>query len=83
MCDKTGETVTVTMATGWNMQCLTAINGSFPIGLRLDQGTLFPMFSSGVGITYLSSLDEAALVSLRRKRGTASIAHAGSYRQAG
>lgn len=66
--DSTRETVTLTMATGLNMRCLIALNGSHPIGLQLSEGTLFPIFASGVGIAYLSTLNGAAVAGLRKPR---------------
>lgn len=62
--DRTRETVTLTMATGEHMRCLVALNGNFPIGLQLEEGTLFPMLSSGVGIAYLSSLADGEIDAL-------------------
>lgn len=68
--DRTRETVTLTMATGEHMRCLVALNGNFPIGLQLEEGTLFPMLSSGVGIAYLSSLtDDQIEVLLKGSKG--------------
>lgn len=63
----TRETVTLTMATGFHMRCLVAIMGTHQIGLQLDEGTQFPMFGSGVGTAYLSTLADDVVASLHRR----------------
>ena len=73
--DRTRETVTLTMATGLHMRCLIAINGIHPIGLQLEEGTLFPLFESGVGIAYLSSQTDAAIAALQKPRRGPKVVH--------
>lgn len=63
----TRETVTLTMATGFHMRCLVAIMGTHQIGLQLDEGTQFPIFGSGVGMAYLSTLADDVIASLHRR----------------
>jgi DNA-binding IclR family transcriptional regulator len=65
--NSTRETVTLTMATGFHMRCLVAIMGTHQIGLQLDEGTLFPMFGSGVGTAYLSTLADDVIAGLHRR----------------
>lgn len=65
--NKTRETVTLTMATGLHMRCLVAITGTHQIGLQLDEGTQFPMFGSGVGIAYLSTLPNDVVAALHKR----------------
>lgn len=63
----TRETVTLTMATGLHMRCLVAIMGTHQIGLQLDEATQFPMFGSGVGTAYLSTLSDDSIAGLYRR----------------
>lgn len=65
--DRTRETVTLTMATGLHMRIVTALAGTHPIGLQLDEGTLFPIFGSGVGTAWLSTLPDATVTALHRR----------------
>lgn len=75
--DVTGETVTLSMATGLHMRCLRALPGRHPIALQLDEGLLFPIFDSAVGRAYLSTLADDDIDKLlqqhnaRRPRGAA------------
>lgn len=64
---RTGETVTLTMAAGLHMRCLRALIGLHPIALRLDEGLLFPMFDTAVGHAYLSTLPDAAVLTLLQR----------------
>lgn len=64
---RTRETVTLTMATGLHMRVLTAFNGTHPIGLQLDEGTQFPMFGSGVGTAWLSTLPDDPIAALHQR----------------
>lgn len=52
--DKTGETVTLTMASGFNMRVLHALIGTHPISLRIEEGVSFPMIGTAVGTMYLA-----------------------------
>lgn len=64
---RTRETVTLTMAAGLHMRLLTALTGTHPIGLQLDEGTLFPIFGSGVGTAWLSTLGDEAIAGLHQR----------------
>lgn len=66
--DATGETVTLTMATGLHMRVLKALIGTHPIALQLDEGLLFPIFDTSVGNAYLSTLPDATIATLLQRR---------------
>jgi DNA-binding IclR family transcriptional regulator len=66
--DSTGETVTLTMATGLHMRCLKALIGRHPIALQLDEGLLFPIFDTAIGNAYLSTLSDAVVTGLLQRR---------------
>ena len=65
--NRTRETVTLTMATGLHMRIVIALPGTHPIGLQLDEGTVFPMFGSAVGAAWLSMLPAEAITRLHRR----------------
>lgn len=65
--NRTGETVTLTLASGTGMRVLKALPGTFPISLQLDGNTVFPMFGTAVGTAWLSALDEKALDDMFRR----------------
>jgi DNA-binding IclR family transcriptional regulator len=67
--DSTGETVTLTMASGREMRLLKAVQGTHPIALQLDEGTTFPLSGTAVGTAYLSTLDERSAAALLRPEG--------------
>ncbi len=66
--DSTGETVTLTIATGLHMRGLRALIGRHPIALQLDEGFLFPIFDTAIGNAYLSTLDDDAIAALLQRR---------------
>ena len=66
--DSTGETVTLTMATGLHMRCLRALIGRHPIALQLDEGFLFPVFDTAIGNAYLSTLADDMILTLLQRR---------------
>ena len=53
--DRTGETVTLTVAAGLYMRCLHAVIGTHPISLQVVEGTTFPTIGTAVGTMYLAS----------------------------
>ena len=59
--DKTGETVTLTMASDLHMQVLHALIGTHPIALQVEEGVAFPMMGSAIGTMYLAGLDRASV----------------------
>ncbi len=78
--DVTGETVTLSMRTGQSMRFMRVLPGKFFIALKMDEGTLAPLFGSSVGAAFLATrppaeverLAEAAR-SLARTRQTRQI----------
>lgn len=67
----TGETVTLTMATGERMRVIAALVGTAPIALNLEVGTSFPILGTAVGAAWLATLDDLAL-----ERALLRLAHA-------
>lgn len=57
--DKTGETVTLTMAADLHMRCLHALVGTHPIALQVEEGVSFPMIGTAIGTMYLATQPEA------------------------
>lgn len=53
--DKTGETVTLSMRSGLSMRFLRVMPGKFFIALKMDEGTVAPLFGSAVGAAFLST----------------------------
>ena len=53
--DLTGETVTLSMRTGQSMRFLRVLPGKFFIALKMDEGTMAPLFGSSVGAAYLAT----------------------------
>jgi DNA-binding IclR family transcriptional regulator len=62
--DRTGETVTLTMSSGTYMRTLTALPGTNPIALQLEEGFLFPTFGTAVGTAYLATLEQPQITAL-------------------
>lgn len=62
--DETGETVTLTIASGLHMRCLHALVGSHPIALRVEEGVSFPMIGTAIGTMYLATHDDAGVAAL-------------------
>lgn len=65
--DRTGETVTLTVASGTGMRVLKALPGTFPISLQLDEETVFPLFGTAVGSAWLAALPAKARDDLFRR----------------
>jgi DNA-binding IclR family transcriptional regulator len=65
--DGTGETVTLLRAAGLHMRVARVLRGSYPVALQLDEGTLFPMFGTAVGLAYLVRLPDPAVLSLLKR----------------
>lgn len=65
--DRTNETVTLTMPAGLQMRVLRVLLGRHPIALQLSEGYLFPIFTTGVGLAYLSTLPEEAVQALIKR----------------
>ncbi len=70
--DETGETVTLTMASGLEMRCLRAFIGVHPISLQVEEGISFPMMGTAIGTAYLAALagdERARTFQMWRKQG--------------
>jgi len=61
ICDRTGETVTLSIRNGFNMQFVSVIPGKFPISLAVQDGFMAPILGTAVGIAYLSTLNKSQL----------------------
>lgn len=53
--DVTGETVTLSMRSGQAMRFIRVLPGNFFIALKMDEGTLAPLFGSSVGAAFLAT----------------------------
>lgn len=62
--ERTGETVTLSIRNGFNMQFVSVIPGNFPISLALHDGFLIPILGTAVGSAYLSTLTKPQLEKL-------------------
>jgi DNA-binding IclR family transcriptional regulator len=51
----TGETVTLSMPNELSMQFITAIPGTFPMSLTINEGLTVPIFATAVGIAHLAT----------------------------
>lgn len=65
--DRTRETVTLTMAVGFEMRVLRVLLGNHPIALQLSEGYTLPMFGTAIGMAYMSGLPESQLSALLRR----------------
>ena len=71
--DLTGETVTLSMRNGSNMQFVKVLPGKFPISLIIAKGFSVPIFGTSVGAAYLSTMSNPAVNELYyRYRNTGS-----------
>ena len=61
---KTGETVTLSMQNGFQMQFIRVIPGTFPISLVLNEGFVVPIFGTVVGAAYLSTISDQEIQKL-------------------
>ena len=57
--DRTGETVTLTIAADLNMRCVHALIGTHPISLQVEEGVLFPTIGTAIGTMYLATQPDA------------------------
>ena len=79
--DKTGETVTLSMRSGTSMRFMRVLPGKFFIALKMDEGTLAPLFGSSVGSAFLAArpaaeverLAEAALQQSRTRQARSTV----------
>jgi DNA-binding IclR family transcriptional regulator len=53
--DRTGETVTLSMQNGFDMQFVTVLPGTFPISLNVNERIPAPIFSTAIGIALLAT----------------------------
>ncbi len=53
--DVTGETVTLSMRAGQAMRFIRVLPGSFFIALKMDEGTVAPLFGTSVGAAFLAT----------------------------
>jgi DNA-binding IclR family transcriptional regulator len=53
--DVSGETITLSMRTGQAMRFIRVLPGKFFIALKMDEGTLAPLFGSSVGAAWLAT----------------------------
>jgi DNA-binding IclR family transcriptional regulator len=54
--NETGETVTLTIASEFQMRCLHALIGTHPISLQVEEGVTFPIMGTAIGTMYLATL---------------------------
>lgn len=59
--DSTGETVTLTIASGNSMRVIHALIGTHPISLRIEEGVNFPIIGTAVGTMYLATQTDAVI----------------------
>lgn len=52
--DRTGETVTLSIQNGFEMQFVVVLPGTFPISLTMREGFTAPIFTTAVGIALLA-----------------------------
>ena len=79
--DLSGETVTLSMRTGQSMRFIRVLPGKFFIALKMDEGTLAPLFGSSVGAAWLATrptveverLAESARLMARTRQTRAAI----------
>ena len=65
--DATGETVTISRRNGFDMQLIRVTIGAFPISLQIDEGFLIPIFSTAIGMAYLSSITDKEIGALYKQ----------------
>lgn len=54
----TGETITLSMQNDQAMQLLRVLPGTFPIALQVSEGYRVPLFGTGIGAAFLSTLED-------------------------
>ncbi len=74
----TGETVSLAVRTGFDMQFVTIVPSTFPVALNIMEGALAPLFESAVGMAWLGAQDfedvEMLAVAYNRQPGVKPIA---------
>ena len=53
----TGETVSIAMRAGFDMQFVTIFPSTFPVALNIEEGDLATLFESAVGIAWVAAQD--------------------------
>jgi DNA-binding IclR family transcriptional regulator len=64
---RTGETCTLSMQNGYEMQFIEVMPGTFPISLTMRKGFRIPVFYTAAGTAFLSTLSDEALRTLWKK----------------
>ncbi|MBT4741285.1 MAG: helix-turn-helix domain-containing protein [Rhodospirillaceae bacterium] len=74
----TGETVSLVMRTGFDMQLVTIVPSTFPIALNIEEGALAPLFESAVGIAWIAAQNigeiEDLVVAHNKRPGVTQVA---------
>ncbi len=65
--EATHETVTLSMQNGFYMQFIRVLPGTFPLSLRVSDGFMVPIFGTGVGAAYLSTITDQAIDNLYKR----------------
>jgi len=65
--DKTGETVTLAANQDLHMELVQVVSSGQAISFRAEKGQTFPLFGTGVGTAYLSTLDTQQIKNLYRR----------------
>lgn len=60
----TGETVSIAMRAGFEMQFVTIYPSTFPVALNLAEGAVAPLFESAVGMAWMSTQDHEDIETL-------------------
>jgi len=63
----TGETVTLSMPNELSMQFITAIAGTFPMSLSINEGLTVPIFATAVGIAHLATRSDQEIDKLVKR----------------
>ena len=73
----TGETVSIAVRAGMDMQFVTIIPSSFPVALNITEGTMADLFESAVGVAWFASQEETEIERLvkaeNQQRGSRKI----------
>ena len=76
--DVTGETVTLSMRAGQAMRFIRVLPGSFFIALKMDEGTVAPLFGTSVGAAFLATRPPAEVERLAESARGMARTHAGA-----
>ena len=60
----TGETVSIAMRAGFDMQFVTIFPSTFPVALNIEEGAPAPLFESAVGMAWLASQESGEVEDL-------------------